>query len=150
VSLLVGGITGYGAPGVVILTGGLIADTRTDGNSFAGIRVNDDGTIDKRTSLGGYQQISASTDWIIPNVLADDTYDVRIVNVVWNAGSSFWIQAAGENVWTHLGFPREWSVIDTDPTATGNQDVEFTLQIRRNGGSVIDSASFQLTADYET
>ena len=147
-SLLVGGITG-GARGVVSLQGGLVADTRTDGNSFAGIRVNDDGTIDKRTSLGGYQQISQSTDWIIPNSAASGDYDARVTAVTWNAGSSFWIQAAGEDVWTDLSVPREWSVIDTDFSAAGNQDVQFTLEIRK-GGVTLATGDYQLTADYET
>lgn len=112
----------------------------------AGIRVNIDGTIDSFRS-GAYAQIDASTDWIIPNVGASSSYDVRVTSVVFVTGS--WGTTPGtDGNWFDLGSNRLWEVSDNDSSSNGTVDVTFTLEIRFNGGSVLDSASYRLVADY--
>ncbi len=114
----------------------------------AGVRFNSNGTVQKREGAS-YVQIDASTDWIIPNGDANSTYDVRITNVVWTSGSAFFVEAAAEDVWINLGSNREWSVQDNTGTAAGSKDVSFTVEIRKDGGAVLDSATYSLSAEWE-
>ena len=113
----------------------LINDTNTDPTaSYAGIRVNTDGTIDKRVGAT-YTQIDASTDWIIPNGDASSLYEVYLVdnNANVDAGSD------STATWLALSTNREWYVAVTSP---GSKNFDFDLSIRYNGGSTLDTANY--------
>jgi hypothetical protein len=132
------------------LSGESITGTVSGASVIAGIRVNTDGTID---SLKGttYAPIDAATDWIMPNSAATSTYEVRITAVTFNAGSAFASEAAAEDAWIDLSANREWTVQDTNAGPAGNQDVDFTLEIRLgSSGNALKSGSYTLLADYDT
>lgn len=118
-------------------------------NAIAGIRVNTDGTIDKR-ELGIYTQIDSATDWIIPNGAASSSYEFRITSVTFNIGSVFFIQAAAANTWINMAAAREWTVQDANPFGDGEVDVDFLLEVRLgSSGSAITNGSYTLKVNYE-
>ena len=135
-------------PSYTVTVSGESVTHDTDVTATAGIRFNSDGTVDKREG-SSYTQVDTSTDWIDPNGAADSTYDVRITSVVWTNGSSFFVEAASEDVWIDLGSDREWSVQDTQSSGLGRKTVSFTVEIRKDEGAVIDSATYSLDANYQ-
>ena len=132
------------------LAGEVISEVSASSPREAGIRVNVDGTIDKRIQSTSYSQIDASTDWVIPNGAASTDYEFRVTNVVWNSGASFnIIDASPEDVWINLtGGALEWSVIDATPGGTGTMDVDFDLQVRKGSGPVLSTGAYTLIAQY--
>jgi hypothetical protein len=139
----------YGAPAAVVtVSGELITHFTTGATATAGVRVNTDGTIDKLVGAV-YTQIDASTDWIIPNIEASSTYEVRITNVSWTQGSSFDTEASPAEVWISMAANREWSIVDATSTGLGAKSLTFDIEIRYDGGAVLDAGSFSMSADYE-
>lgn len=116
-----------GAAGI----GGLVTvsgDTHTD-STGGGWRVNSDGTIDRFTqSATSYAQISASTDWVIPNVAANGTYQVRCTL---NSGTINGTNA-GTGTWLALSSNQEWN---------STLDFNITLEVRL-GTNVLDSGTY--------
>ncbi len=140
----------YGSGGVVTLSGRIVTVEEEIIAAIAGVRVNSDGTVDKRESAV-FTQIDSATDWIIPNSAAPDDYEVRITNVVFNAGTGFFVSAAAEDVWIVLTSDREWSVRDTDSSAGGNKDTDFTIEIRKgSSGGAIETGAYTLIADFQS
>jgi len=139
-----------GAPAPVItISGEHVSQIVGLGTKTAGIRINTDGTIDKRQGAG-YSQIDAGTDWVIPNGAAKTTTEFRIVDVVWNTGFGFYVEAAAEDTWIDLlAGALEWSVRDSSSTPAGNKDVDFVLEVRPSGGATLDTGPFRLTAIWD-
>lgn len=125
----------------VTVSGESVTGLKLSGTATAGIRVNADGTIDKNQN-GIYSQIDAATDWIIPNGSASSLYEVRVTSVT----GSFSNAAAAPNTWINLGSNREWNVIQV---GEGSSTASFTLEIRYDGGAVLDSGTYFLTATIE-
>lgn len=111
---------------------------------YAGVRVNADGTVDRHGSIGtAYGQMNAETDWIIPNEDASGLYEVRCtLNSGTLEGSS---DATGS--WLALSSDRLWRVFDNSyPPATA-ETAELFIEIRYDGGSVLDSCTVNLSAN---
>ena len=132
-------------PFVVTISGESgISDSVGSGTAFAGIRVNTDGTIDKREG-GTYTQIDTATDWVRPTGRASSTFDVR-ANIVsetedgFNAGLSDLF-----GTWLPMSTDREWVVTEatTGFTSTGT----LTLLVRYNNSATLDSANYSMSAD---
>lgn len=97
---------------------------------------------------GTVTQIDAGTDWIVPNTDASSEFECRVTNVVWDAGTpGFAAQGAADDVWVDLSTDRTWLVLDTDQGGA-NKWVNFTLEIRKNGGSVLASNTYYLRASW--
>lgn len=112
--------------------------------SHAGIRVNTDGTVDKREG-GTYTQIDGTTDWIIPNGDASSLYEVRVTNVSHTGGASGWSSAAAaDNTWIAISANREWNVIADGPYTSDTRQANFDMQIRYNGGAVLTTGAYVL------
>lgn len=92
--------------------------------------------------------LSPDTDWIIPNFANDDLYEVRVTNVVVEAGGgvAFSFASAAEDTWIALSADRSWEV--DAPSLGGVKRVSFDLEIRYNGGAVLASARYTLTASF--
>ena len=104
----------------------------------AGIWFNADGTTDR--NVGGVpQQINSSTDWIIPNSDADSTYEVRVTNKTGDAWDS---SPIADGSWINLGTNRLWYIQVNGGTKTAS----CTFEIRKDGGAVIDSATYTFNA----
>jgi hypothetical protein len=135
----------FAAP-VVTLSGGTFSTT-TSSTAISGIRVNADGTVDKLTGAS-YSQVSASTDWIIPNSAAYYGYEVRVTNVSWaSAATGFDAEAAAEDTWISMDSNREWKIIDSTSGGAGTKDVTFDVEIKDSGGTTQASTSYRLYAE---
>ena len=106
----------------------------------AGMRYNLDGTMDGRV-INSYAQRNASTDWIIPNSASEDEdYEIRFTNYT-GFGPTF---AFGvEDIWEDLDGGKEIR-ISQSLGPFDSQLAQFTIEIRINGGAVIDSALITL------
>jgi len=132
--------------GVLTISGEPVSAVAGPTPRIAGIRINTDGTLDKRVG-GTYTQIDSGTDWIAPNGAARATHEFRIVDVVFNFGSSWFVEAEVEDTWIDLtGGALEWSVRDNSSSASENVSVDFTLEGRQNGGATLDTGDFTLVA----
>ncbi len=112
----------------------------------AGIRVNSTGTVDLYDSDTGWVY---SYSWIKPTYRADNLYQVRITGVTFNEGSSFFTSTYAENTWGSVSANPAWEVRDADSGSSGNVNVDFTLEIRYDGGATIDTASISLIATWD-
>jgi len=130
-----------GAPPVVTVSGETISHTVSQpSDAVAGIRWNADGTVDKKVG-GTFSQIDASTDWIIPNGAGDSSYEVRHT---FTSGASFTTEASAVNVWIALGSDRLYELLEGGEST---QTRVCVFEIRKDGGAVIDSATYTFTAD---
>lgn len=112
-------------------------------NQLCGIRLKTNGGLYKvengsETFLNWY---------ITPNSAQSSLDEVRITSRTGDALSG---QPAADGTWIAISTTRTYYNQDTDPSATGSKSTTFTLELRYNGGSVKDSASYTLNADYET
>jgi len=80
-----------------------------------------------------------STDWVVPHGEADSTFEGRITGLT---GDAF---TTGPTVgtWFELSTIRTWELVQDE---TGELSNSFTLEVRKDGGAVLDSAVYNLTA----
>ena len=106
----------------------------------SGIRINTDGTIDKREG-STYTQIDSGTDWIIPNSAAAANFEFRCTNSgdTLNAGSD------AVDTWLDLsGGALEWFV----STSVDAVSLNLTIEVRRgSSGAAVDSGVYTGTAE---
>lgn len=125
--------------GTITVSGATISDNDSV-VARAGVRVNNDGTIDRNVG-GTYTQISASTDWIIPNAHPGLTYHARLTVSSGDgptAGSSI-------NVWHLTNDSPNWYI---ENTANDIQNGTWLIEISGDGGETVeDSGSYTVTAD---
>lgn len=130
-----------GAGAVVTLSGeASIFDIDFSGppwNAQSGIRVLTNGTIQKfRLNIGGYSQIDATTDWIIPNGDASSSYEFKL-DVVFNSPN---FNSDSTGVWLPITATREWyvQVLIADTTIS----YIWTLRVRLGSGSELDNGTY--------
>lgn len=131
----------------VTLSGGNLTGTRTLGGfpfnrAEASIYVRADGTIDQSLVAGGVSQISPDTDWIIPNGDASSEYEVMVHEESNTLNTGF---GDAVDTWLALSQDRNWGVEHFN--AVGSYSCTITLSIRKNGGPVIDTGLYVLTAE---
>ena len=125
---------------VTVTTQNITHGTSGAGGAKAGIRFNVDGTVDKREGAT-YTQISASTDWVVPQPYAD-TYHIK-----WEAGSGACdVTPFAASTWTAMAAgPYEWREEEDSGSA---DSASVVISISNDGGSTtLDSATITLTAD---
>lgn len=111
-----------------------------DQNYTAAVRYNLDGTLDGRVNAI-YSQRNASTDWIIPNNQSQsDDYEWRFTN---RTGFAPTFVTHPEDVWNDLNGGKEVRIQDF-LTAFQSRLTQFDIQIRINGGAVIDTGAITL------
>ncbi len=120
------------------LAGETTLDSNPGGSSNARIRINADGTVDEITNVGGTVQVDSATDWIIPNLAATSSYDVRYTG---HTGTALTAEAAAEDVWIALSADRLYGL----SSSSADLSATFTLEIRA-GGVTLASGSYTLTA----
>lgn len=127
----------------VVTLSGETATSFGIGASWAMLWINADGTLWKQTTNEGSEQIDVATDWIIPNEDADSTYEVRYTN---HTGLALWPldEFAVEGTWVDLSETRRLSLVSW--TVSGlPRTCTFDLEIRKDGGDVLATASFTLS-----
>lgn len=130
----------------VTVSGENITDFRTSPtDSYARLKVDDDGNMYKSTDTGSasWSQIDSSTDWIVPEASSPGLYEVRFTGASNTPTSS----TAAEDTWHSLS-SGDFIIYNSETTnGTATKSTTFTIEIRYNGGSVLDSASYTLTAE---
>lgn len=126
------------AAGEVTVSGEAVSDSDS-GGATCSIIFRSDGTVDKIEGATT-TQIDSGTDWIIPNGDASSDYDVRATSISSGTSDTFAAEGAAEDVWIDLGSDREWRFTESSPF--GAHDISCTFEIRFDGGSVLDSASY--------
>ena len=112
-------------------------------DSYAGVRINADGTVDKREDAT-FTQVHANSDWIIPNSAASSAYSVRCTN----NGDALAAGSAATGSWLNLGTTRLWYVEFTG--VFGSTSLDITIEISNDGGTtILDSANYTGTAAVE-
>lgn len=128
--------------GNVTVSGETFTDFGVNRTARAALVVRADGTIDKIVNVTT-TQIDSSTDWIIPNGDASSLYDVRYTGLTGDpldASSSL-----NEDEWGALSsdmFFEQRALVGTGDAFSST----FTIQVRFNGGAVLDSASYTIGA----
>ena len=130
-----------GGAGVVTISNEARLDIANTFRTYhAGLRYNLDGTLDGRTNLT-YTQVNNSTDWIIPNNTSEDEdYEIRFTGYT-GFGPSF--SEMVEDIWEDIDGPKEVRITDV-LSAFESQLSTYTIEVRINGGAVIDSGSMSL------
>ncbi len=102
------------------------------------------GTVFAFSTQLGNNQIDSATDWIIPNGEASSDYEVRYTT---HTGDAFTIFATTENNWINIGANRSYGFIDSDPGGFFFKFASAVFEIRKNGGPVLDSATYTFFAN---
>lgn len=112
------------------------------GTQQAGWRLNTNGTADKYTTALGWVQVSASTDWIIPNAAAsDDTYELYVTN------SGDPLSGGTTGSWLPLTSQQSFWIIDSASTG-GSEQAILAVSIRKNGGATVATGTITLEASW--
>ena len=112
------------------------------GDQTAGIRFNADGTVDKETTGGGFQQIDSATDWVIPT--ASRTGSERVRAVATPPGDDWTSEAAVPGTWVDISTNPRWYL--TDDEAVGLDTGNVTFQIDDGAGNVLTSGVYLCNA----
>ncbi len=122
---------------VVKLSGEDVSDTQSSpATAMSTITVRSNGTVEK-TENTTTTQVDASTDWVRPASLASSAFEVMATV---NSGA---VQSGTTGSWLNLGSNRAWSCTrNVNGTASAN----LTIAIRHNGGAVISSNTYTLSA----
>ena len=124
----------------VTVTGQAISD-EDQTIARAGVRVNNDGTLDKREGTV-FSQIAISTDWIKPNDHAGKTFHVKCTRT---SGSET-ILGAGTGSWINTNTNSQFYIEENGSSIAQST---ILIEISGDGGiTVTESGSFPLTADH--
>lgn len=132
--------------GIVTLSDQTITDTDSPAAPIVGWRFNTDGTVDRFIG-GAWVQVSAGTDWIIPNDYASDQYWLRFTPD--GSPSDFTFLATGDYIGTPDGatWIQASSAIAvggqkaTGGSGTGLAGVDVDLATDSGGSNIIESAN---------
>lgn len=130
------------ASAVVTVSGEVITDTGAGARTYRAAAVfRTGGTVDKIVNTTT-TQIDNSTDWLIPNGDAPADYEVKYDLISGPAldGST----SLADGVWGALTADK---FFEQRRTAIGSSSSTITISVRKGSGSVLDSATYVLTAD---
>lgn len=122
----------YGAENFTVTVSGQTISSTTD----ALVKFDADGKVyEFETDPGSYVQIDTSTDWVRPVAAASGTFEVKFT------------LSSGDTPTGTLG---TWLSLDTDraigfSSELSAKSADVLAEIRYDGGSVIDSATYTLT-----
>ena len=132
-----------GRPGTVTLSGETITEADTPVTAlFSGMRVNSDGTIDKKTGDSGaggptYTQIDAATDYVIPNS-ASGGLKFKLSQ---NSGDTLDVSSDALDAYLPASGNPEWYFQEEVLSRTGN----FTLSASYDGVSAVATNTYIFT-----
>ena len=140
-------MTDVGVEDIITVSGDTLSAGNTDADSTQSLRFVDDGDVREKKNSGSYDLISETTDWLRPSSSAPGLYEVRFTSISGDTGD--FSATTSVNTW-HDFSSGSWTGTVTDSTIFfGGKSVTFTIEIRLDGGSVLDSAAYTLTADRE-
>lgn len=114
-------------------------------DSYARIKVDNNGNVYESSDTGtaGWSIVDSGTDWVRPTSSAPGLYEVRFTSASNTPTSS----TAAEDTWHSLSSGD--FIVYNSVTGIGVKSTNFTIEIRYNGGAVLDSASYTITAEVE-
>lgn len=131
--------------GVVTISAATVSAFSFGTNATANYKVQTDGTIDRQLNGGSDVQINTATDWIRPTAAASSDYEVRHQS---QTGDTSSYTGDLTSTWQDMSQQRNGQVLDATITA-GGKSVTQTVEMRKNGGSVLSSATITISADRE-
>lgn len=129
----------------VTVSGASIADYReSPTDSYARLKVDDDGNVYRSLDTGtpSWVQIGTVDDWVRPTTSSPGLYEVRWTGATGTVSSS----TVAEDTWHSLS-TSDFTIYNSFIGPIGTKSTTFTIEIRLDGGSVLDSASYTLTAE---
>lgn len=126
----------------VTLSGEPVSAVMINATAQAAIRIDDYGNMYLQKNFGSYAQVDTATDWVRPASKAPGLYECRYTNHSGDPVSA----TKAEDTWHTLSTSE--FIVSISMTAEGTKSASFTLQIRLNGGPVLASGSYSLTATY--
>lgn len=121
-----------GTPGTVTLDATYAPTAAGSGVQSASFSLESDGDI----AING----SDVGDWLSPKSAAPSLYEVRATVV---SGS---VSSGTTGSWLALTSTRTWTRLDSDNNGSA-QECVLTIEVRYNGGAVLDSSTVTLTAN---
>jgi hypothetical protein len=131
------GAVGASAPGTVTLGSSYNIVSTGSGVQSASFTLESDGDIISATTPGGSVD---EGDWLNPKASAPSLYEVRATVTSGSLSSG----TAGS--WLALTSNRTWTRLDSSAGDGANVCV-LTIEIRYNGGAVLDTSTVTLTAE---
>jgi hypothetical protein len=113
-------------------------------DSYARLKIDDDGNTYRSLDTGSasWFQINNGTDWVRPTGSAPGLYEVRWTNATGTVTSS----TVAEDTWHDLS-TSDFIIYNSFTGPIGTKSTTFDIEIRLDGGSVLDSASYTITAE---
>lgn len=110
------------------------------------LKFDNDGNIYFRNNdQGAFIQMETSAGWLRPTSSAPGLYECRFIN---KSGDGI-TTSATENTWSDLTADYEFYILDTS-FDDGAQTATFTVEIRLDGGSVLESGVYTISANLLT
>ena len=132
---------------VVSVSGQTIYSLQDDpDDAYAGLKIDNNGNVyeyEGTSATPSWSQIDSSADWVRPATSVPGLYEVRYTAV---SGPSLWSETAAVNVWHDLS-GGDYILMQRETTADSANNSLVTIEIRYNGGSVLDSANYRLWAE---
>ncbi|MFW6027791.1 MAG: hypothetical protein ACOC91_03190, partial [bacterium] len=123
----------------ITLSGHSVSAVSINESAAAILRIDDNGYMYSKKNNDPYVQIDSETDWIRPTSEAPGLYEVRYTD---HSGDPI---NGTENSWYSLTSGAEFWINRTSP---GKNSATFRLEIRRDGGPVLASGFYSLSAEY--
>ena len=136
--------SGTGGADVVTVSGETITKAETGGvDAYARVKVDNDGNMYKSEDTGSanWAQIDSVSNWLRPTSSAPGTYQVRFTSAT-NTPTSATVT---EDTW-HALSGGDFIIYNSYTGLNGSKETTFTIEIRLGTGSVLDSASYTLSA----
>jgi hypothetical protein len=136
--------------GTPTLTNTTIGNTEVDpDNAYAAYKIDQDGKVyqSKTTSsTPNWEQINSANDWVRPVSEAPGLWEVRYTNVTGDSPYGT-LTTTNEDVWHSLS-TSDWEIWqrETSPVEPGTMQTNCDIELRYNGGSVLESCTLQLEA----
>jgi hypothetical protein len=125
-----------GASATVTLTDATVIDVDSGFGASAAFLFTSGGLIQESTSTSGTVTVAG---WLDPTTSAPSDYEIRATLSSGTVSGTF-------GTWQALTSTRSWSV-SASGGGGASQSGTILIEIRKGGGSVLDSATFTLSAD---
>ena len=138
------------AEDVVTVTGGsgfLFEASNTGANAEVFLKFTSDGDVFVKKNSGSYTQRASTTDWVVPATNAPGLYEIRFTNA--SGDTTYLSSTQAVDVWEDFSATDYiLSIFDSSPNF-GGKSATFTIEIRLDGGAVLGSGEYTISADRE-
>lgn len=132
---------------VVTLSGQTIYQLSDDpDDAYASLKVDNNGNVyesERTISTPTWTQIDSANDWVRPAGSAPGLYEVR-----WSltSGPSLYSSTVAASTWHDMS-SGDFILVQRETSADQSNDSLVLIEIRYDGGSVLDSGSYRLWAE---